>query len=57
VRNTDNNKVEGEAQGEEDVLKKFLKDVDQGPRSSKVVRVDQEDRDIVEGEDGFVVRR
>lgn len=57
MRNTDNNKVEGEAQGEEDVLKKFLKDVDQGPRSSKVVRVDQEDRDIVEGEDGFVVRR
>ncbi|KAK4201264.1 Acylphosphatase-like domain-containing protein [Triangularia verruculosa] len=57
VRNTDNNKVEGEAQGEEDSLTKFLKEVDKGPRGSKVVKLDREDRDVVEGEQGFEIRR
>nr|XP_036583495.1 acylphosphatase [Colletotrichum truncatum]KAF6792538.1 acylphosphatase [Colletotrichum truncatum] len=56
-RNTDSNKVEGEAQGEEDALKKFLKDVDEGPRSAKVVKLDHEDRDLVDGEQDFLVRR
>ncbi|KAI8278055.1 Acylphosphatase [Colletotrichum sp. SAR11_57] len=56
-RNTDNNKVEGEAQGEEDALKKLLKDIDDGPRSARVVKLDHEDRDLVDGEEGFLVRR
>ncbi|KAE9582858.1 hypothetical protein CGMCC3_g921 [Colletotrichum fructicola] len=56
-RNTDNNKVEGEAQGEEDALKKLLKDLDDGPRSARVVKLDHEDRDLVDGEEGFLVRR
>ncbi|KAK4218717.1 Acylphosphatase-like domain-containing protein [Rhypophila decipiens] len=57
VRNTDDNKVEGEAQGEETGIKDFLKDVDKGPRGAHVVRLDKEDRDVVEGENGFHVRR
>ncbi|KAH7162980.1 acylphosphatase [Dactylonectria estremocensis] len=56
-RNTPNNKVEGEAQGDDDVMIKFLKDVDNGPRHATVVRLDKEDRDVVEGEDSFEVRR
>ncbi|KAK4117340.1 ARM repeat-containing protein [Canariomyces notabilis] len=57
VRNTDNNKVEGEAQGEEDALATFLKAVDKGPRHAHVVRLDKEDREVVEGEEGFEIRR
>ncbi|VBB72845.1 Putative acylphosphatase [Podospora comata] len=57
VRNTDNNKVEGEAQGAEDTLSKFLKEVDKGPRGSQVVKLDKEDRGVVEGEEGFEIRR
>ncbi|KAG7114046.1 Acylphosphatase like protein [Verticillium longisporum] len=55
-RNTDDNKVEGEAQGPEDVLEKFFQDVDQGPRSAKVVKLDQTERDVVDGEKDFQVR-
>ncbi|OIW35479.1 hypothetical protein CONLIGDRAFT_676396 [Coniochaeta ligniaria NRRL 30616] len=56
VRNTDNNKVEGEAQGDAEAIKSFLKDIDKGPRHSHVVRLDHEDRDLVEGETEFQVR-
>ncbi|KAH8910580.1 Acylphosphatase [Coniochaeta sp. PMI_546] len=56
VRNTDNNKVEGEAQGDPEAIKSFLKDVDKGPRHSHVVRLDHEDRDLVEGETEFQIR-
>ena len=50
-------KVEGEAQGDESDLAEFLKDVDSGPRGAHVVRLDREDRDVVEGEAGFEIRR
>ncbi|KAJ0165987.1 hypothetical protein CTA2_9227 [Colletotrichum tanaceti] len=50
-------KVEGEAQGDEDALKKLLKDIDQGPRSAKVVKLDQEERDLINDEKDFLVRR
>lgn len=59
MRSRDSNtapKVEGEAQGNEDVLQTFLKDVDKGPPGSKVVKLDMEDRDVLEGETGFEVR-
>ncbi|SPQ19025.1 14d33352-ad85-4275-8648-71262e5a93ea [Thermothielavioides terrestris] len=56
VRNTDNNKVEGEVQGEEDAIAAFLKHVDKGPRHAHVVRLDKEDREVVEGETEFVIR-
>ncbi|KAK5655017.1 hypothetical protein OQA88_6776 [Cercophora sp. LCS_1] len=57
VRNTPNNKVEGEAQGDVEVLKSFLKDVDDGPRHAHVVKLEKEEREVVDGEEGFVVRR
>jgi hypothetical protein len=50
-------KVEGEAQGKDDALDKFLKDVDQGPRGAKVVQLTTEGRDVVEGESSFDVRK
>ncbi|KAK1757638.1 Acylphosphatase [Echria macrotheca] len=56
-RNTDDNKVEGEVQGPPETVRKFLKEVDDGPRHAKVVRLDKEERDIVEGEEGFGIRR
>ncbi|KAI1810192.1 acylphosphatase [Poronia punctata] len=56
-RNTSNEKVEGEAQGRPDAIKQFLKAIDDGPRYAKVVKLDKEDRDVVEGEDQFDVRR
>ncbi|KAM5380233.1 hypothetical protein ACJZ2D_003684 [Fusarium nematophilum] len=56
-RNTHDNKVEGEAQGSDDILAKFLNDVGTGPRHSKVTQVDKEERDVVEGESGFIVTR
>ncbi|KAI1368594.1 acylphosphatase [Xylaria arbuscula] len=55
--NTDNEKVEGEAQGNPDAIKQFLKAIDQGPRSAHVVKLDQEPRDLMDGETQFEVRR
>ncbi|KAK4042084.1 hypothetical protein C8A01DRAFT_33847 [Parachaetomium inaequale] len=49
--------VEGEAQGEEDAIAAFLKHVDKGPRHAQVVRLDKEDREVVEGEAEFEIRR
>ncbi len=45
------------AQGDEEALSKLMKDVDAGPRSAKVVKLDKEDRDVIECESGFEVRR
>ncbi|GAW18181.1 hypothetical protein ANO14919_076550 [Xylariales sp. No.14919] len=56
-RNTDNEKVEGEAQGSPDAVKQFLKAIDRGPRLAQVVKLDKENRDLVEGEAQFEVRR
>lgn len=54
---TEEEQVEGEAQGDEEVLKKFLKDVDNGPRHAHVVKLEKEERDVIEGEEGFIVTR
>lgn len=48
--------VEGEAQGEDDALQKFFKDVDDGPRHARVVQLTKEDRAVVEDETSFSVR-
>lgn len=53
VRNIGNGKVEGEAQGEEESIKCFLKDLDKGPPAAHVVRVDKTEKEIVEGEEEF----
>ena len=56
MSHTDSPKVEGEAQGEESSITSFLEDIDNGPRSAKVVKLDKEDREVVDGESGFKVR-
>lgn len=53
VRNISGGKVEGEAQGEEESIKHFLKDLDKGPPAAHVVRVDKTDKEIIEGEGEF----
>ncbi|PFH56764.1 hypothetical protein XA68_16036 [Ophiocordyceps unilateralis] len=55
-RNTSDNKVEGEAQGEDDALDRFLRDVDEGPHEATVVQLTKEDRGLVPGESSFSVR-
>lgn len=55
-RNTPDNKVEGEAQGDDEPLSKFLSDVDEGPRHAKVVQFTREDREVVQGETSFSIR-
>ncbi|RDW69288.1 acylphosphatase [Coleophoma cylindrospora] len=57
VRNTPNSKVEGEAQGDKEGIQNLLKDLDNGPRMAHVVKVEKEDKDVVEGEKAFEVRR
>lgn len=42
-------------QGEDDKIKTFLKDVDTGPPGAKVVQLDTEGRELVDGKQGFVV--
>lgn len=56
VRNTPNEKVEGEAQGEDDLIRKLIKDLGNGPPAAHVVKVEQEDLEVQEGEQGFEVR-
>ncbi|OAQ97371.1 hypothetical protein LLEC1_01590 [Akanthomyces lecanii] len=55
-RNTPDNKVEGEVQGEDASVDKLLKDVDQGPSGASVVKLTQEERDVVADETAFAVR-
>ncbi|KAI1397639.1 Acylphosphatase [Hypoxylon fuscum] len=56
-RNTENGKVEGEAQGDSNSVKLFLKELDKGPTHAHVVRLDQEPRDVQADEAQFEVRR
>lgn len=49
--------VEGEAQAEDGVLQKFMKDVESGPSHSTVDKVEKQEIDVVDGETGFEVRR
>ncbi|KAM3463952.1 hypothetical protein MY5147_004714 [Beauveria neobassiana] len=55
-RNTPDNKVEGEVQGDEASVDKLLKDVGQGPSGATVVKLTQETRDVVADEADFAVR-
>jgi acylphosphatase len=49
--------VEGEIQGEPDLVQKLLKDVDKGPRHAHVVKLEKSDIDIQEDETSFEIRR
>lgn len=53
MRNIPNGKVEGEAQGEEDSIRQFVKDLDKGPELANVIRVDQSEKEVVDGETEF----
>ncbi|CAN8099814.1 unnamed protein product [Discula destructiva] len=56
VRNKSDGNVEGEAQGGDREMGKFLKDIDRGPRGASVKKVEQEDREVVAGEAAFEIR-
>ena len=45
--------VEGEAQGNEDALQKFLKDINEGPKHAHVVKVEKSTIDTKDGESSF----
>ncbi|OAX78705.1 hypothetical protein ACJ72_06983, partial [Emergomyces africanus] len=49
--------VEGEAQGDETALSKLLKDLNQGPQASQVVKLEQSEIDLKDSEGSFVVMR
>ncbi|SPN97195.1 related to Acylphosphatase [Cephalotrichum gorgonifer] len=57
VRNIPDNKVDGEAQGDEKGVAALLEYVKEGPKLAHVVKLETADRDLVDGEQGFVVRR
>ncbi|KAL3471888.1 Acylphosphatase-like domain-containing protein [Aspergillus californicus] len=58
VGNTDCGRVEGEAQGPDETIQKFLKDIDNGPRLAHVVKLEKKALDVVEeGNNQFGVRR
>ncbi|GAM34090.1 acylphosphatase family protein [Talaromyces pinophilus] len=57
VQNSPDGRVEGEIQGEPDLVQKLLKDVDKGPRHAHVVKLEKSDIDIQEDETSFEIRR
>ncbi|RPB25847.1 acylphosphatase family protein [Terfezia boudieri ATCC MYA-4762] len=57
VYNTSNGKVAGEAQGIKENLDKFWKDIDRGSPKSHVIRVDKNEINTVEGEEGFEIKK
>ena len=49
-------KVAGEAQGNDEDIKKLLKDLNKGPLAAHVVKVEKQELDLKEGESSFEVR-
>ncbi|KAK0515005.1 hypothetical protein JMJ35_002384 [Cladonia borealis] len=56
VKNTSDGKVSGEAQGSEDGIKAFLKEINNGPRAAHVVKVEKEEIGVKNGESSFNVQ-
>jgi acylphosphatase len=54
-RSANTSKVIGEAQGEEDDLRKLLKDISKGPRWAHVVKVEKSEIEVKEDESSFAV--
>lgn len=50
-------KVEGEAQGSEESIQKFLKDINNGPRLAHVVKLEKKTLDSKDGESQFGLRK
>ncbi|KAL4869049.1 hypothetical protein BDV12DRAFT_196669 [Aspergillus spectabilis] len=58
AKNTDCGRVEGEAQGPEESIQKFLKDINNGPRLAHVVKLENKTLELREEEEGhFVLRK
>jgi acylphosphatase len=55
VKNTSDGKVAGEVQGDEDGVRKLLKDINDGPRHAKVVKLEKTEIEVKEGETSFEV--
>lgn len=49
--------VEGEAQGDEEIVQKFLAQVDRGPRLAHVVKLETRELELTRDEDHFAVMR
>ncbi|KAL9639085.1 MAG: hypothetical protein Q9164_001148 [Protoblastenia rupestris] len=49
-------RVLGEAQGSEDCLKSYLKELNAGPGAAHVVKVDTKDLQVKDGESSFGVQ-
>ncbi|KAL2756918.1 hypothetical protein ACRALDRAFT_2102284, partial [Sodiomyces alcalophilus JCM 7366] len=56
-RNTPNDKVEGEIQGRAEIITEFFKDINSGPRGARVVKLETEEREIIQDEKHFEIRR
>ncbi|KAM0803516.1 Acylphosphatase-like domain-containing protein [Usnea florida] len=56
VMNTSDDKVSGEAQGSEDSIKSFLKELNSGPSAAHVTKVEKEEITTKEGESSFGTR-
>jgi len=48
--------VAGEAQGSEDSIKLYLKELDKGPSAAHVVKVEKEEIKVKEGDSSFDVQ-
>lgn len=48
--------VRGEAQGADEDLEKFLKDVDNGPRMAQVVKLEKSEVEVKDGEGSFEIK-
>ncbi|ELR06574.1 hypothetical protein VC83_08008 [Pseudogymnoascus destructans] len=57
IQNIAGEKIEGEAQGDENALQEMVKEIKTGPPNAVVVKVETEDIPVVEGEKEFVVKR
>ncbi|KAJ5435033.1 hypothetical protein N7491_005628 [Penicillium cf. griseofulvum] len=57
ARNTTCGRVEGEAQGSEDNVRKFLQRIDKGPPRAHVVKLEKRDLDVLDSEEGFTLMR
>ncbi|KAI9823585.1 MAG: hypothetical protein M1832_002366 [Thelocarpon impressellum] len=55
VRNMANGQVEGEMQGDEEAIKKLLKDLDNGPPHAHVVKLEKHEEEVRDGESSFEV--
>ncbi len=45
--------MKGEAQGDEESLKKFVQDLGEGPSAARVTKVEKSEIDEVKGENSF----